>query len=116
MVVSIGDGCDSAGLNLRCNGHDERPFDMGSLGSRRDLALAKRYAEDLEAAGVKARTEFPYTRYGHVARIICNLAEDLDAGLIVMGSRGKSDLAAILVGSVTHKVLHLTDRPVLVAR
>jgi nucleotide-binding universal stress UspA family protein len=33
-----------------------------------------------------------------------------------MGSRGKSDLAAILVGSVTHKVLHLTDRPVLVAR
>jgi nucleotide-binding universal stress UspA family protein len=80
------------------------------------IRLANRYAENLNAAGVKARTEFRHISYGHAARVICDLAEDLDAGLIVMGSRGKSDLAAILVGSVTHKVLHLTDRPVLVAR
>jgi nucleotide-binding universal stress UspA family protein len=80
------------------------------------IRLAKRYAENLNAAGVKARTEFRHIRYGHAAPVICDLAEDLDAGLIVMGSRGKSDLAAILVGSVTHKVLHLTDRPVLIAR
>jgi nucleotide-binding universal stress UspA family protein len=34
----------------------------------------------------------------------------------VMGSRGHSDLAALLVGSVAHKVLHLSACPVLIAR
>jgi nucleotide-binding universal stress UspA family protein len=80
------------------------------------ISLAKRYAEALEAAGVKARTEFRHVHSGHVARIICDTAGELDAGLIVMGSRGRSDLTAVLLGSVAHKVLHLSDRPVLIAR
>ncbi|HEV8650268.1 MAG TPA: universal stress protein [Actinomycetes bacterium] len=36
--------------------------------------------------------------------------------MIVMGSRGRTDLAALVLGSVAHKVLHLSDRPVLIAR
>jgi nucleotide-binding universal stress UspA family protein len=31
-----------------------------------------------------------------------------------MGSRGLSELASVLVGSTAHKVLHLSDRPVVV--
>jgi nucleotide-binding universal stress UspA family protein len=92
------------------------PPDVEYVLDEEAIRLAKRYAEDLEAAGVKARTEFRHIRYGHAARVICDIAEDIDAGLIMMGSRGKSDLTAILVGSVTHKVLHLSDRPVLIAR
>jgi nucleotide-binding universal stress UspA family protein len=80
------------------------------------IQLAKRYAEALGAAGVEARTEFRHIHSGHVARVICDTADELDAGLIVMGSRGRSDLTAVLLGSVAHKVLHLTDRPVLIAR
>lgn len=34
--------------------------------------------------------------------------------MVVMGSRGRSDLEGLLLGSVTHRVLAVTDAPVLV--
>jgi nucleotide-binding universal stress UspA family protein len=80
------------------------------------IELAKGYVADLEEAGIKARAELRSAQYGGIARIITNLAEDLDAGLIVMGSHGRGDLTAMLLGSVAHKVLHLSQRPVLIAR
>ncbi|HKQ00578.1 MAG TPA: universal stress protein [Actinomycetes bacterium] len=80
------------------------------------IELTKGYVADLEKAGVKARAELRSAQYGGVARILTNLAEDLDAGLIVMGSHGRGDLTALLLGSVAHKVLHLNNRPVLIAR
>ena len=43
-------------------------------------------------------------------------ADELDATAIVLGSRGRSTLAATLLGSVSTGVLHHTTRPVLVAR
>jgi nucleotide-binding universal stress UspA family protein len=51
-----------------------------------------------------------------VARVIVEAAREYQAGVIVMGSHGRGDLTALLLGSVAHKVLHLTDRPVLIAR
>jgi nucleotide-binding universal stress UspA family protein len=80
------------------------------------IELTKGYVADLEEAGIKARTELRSAQYGGIARIITNLAEDVDAGLIVMGSHGRGDLTALLLGSVAHKVLHLSKRPVLIAR
>lgn len=43
-------------------------------------------------------------------------AEELDAAAIVLGSRGRSTLAATVLGSVSTGVLHHTGRPVLVLR
>jgi nucleotide-binding universal stress UspA family protein len=43
-------------------------------------------------------------------------ADGLDAAALVLGSRGRSALAATLLGSVSTGVLHHTARPVLVAR
>jgi nucleotide-binding universal stress UspA family protein len=53
--------------------------------------------------------------YGSAARLILDAANEHGAGLIVI-PRGHSDLAALLVGSVAHKVLHLSECPVLIAR
>jgi nucleotide-binding universal stress UspA family protein len=83
---------------------------------REVIELAKGYVAELQEAGIKARTEPGSAQYSGIARILTNLAEDLDAGLIVMGSHGRGDLTALLLGSVAPKVLHLSQRPVLIAR
>ena len=80
------------------------------------IELTKGFVAELEEAGIKARAELRSAPYGGVARVLANLAEDLDAGLIVMGSHGRGDLVALLLGSVAHKVVHLSQRPVLIAR
>ena len=83
---------------------------------REVIELAEGHVAELEEAGIKARTELRSAQYGGIARSLTNLAEDLDAGLIVMGSHGRGDLTALLLGSVAHKVVHLSQRPVLIAR
>jgi nucleotide-binding universal stress UspA family protein len=47
---------------------------------------------------------------------IMGAAEQRNAGLIVMGTHGRSDFRRFLLGSVAEKILHETDRPVLTVR
>ena len=72
--------------------------------------------EVLTEAGVKAHGEVRNTIFGYAAREIVNDAIEVNADVIVMGSRGRGDLAGLLLGSTAHKVIHLSDRPVLVVR
>lgn len=72
--------------------------------------------QTLIQAGVDAQGEVREALHGHAAREIIEDAKKHDAGVIIMGSRGRSDLAGLLLGSTAHKVIHLTDRPVLVIR
>jgi nucleotide-binding universal stress UspA family protein len=67
-------------------------------------------------AGVDARGEVRGTVFGHAAREIVGDAKLHDVNVIVMGSRGRGDLAGLVLGSTAHKVIHLADRPVLVVR
>jgi nucleotide-binding universal stress UspA family protein len=46
-------------------------------------------------------------RMGSPADVILEEAERLGVDAIVMGSQGRSNLKGLLVGSVTHKVLHM---------
>ena len=72
--------------------------------------------EELTSAGVTAHGEVRDTTFGHAAREIMQDAKEHDVGVIVMGSRGRGDLTGLVLGSTAHKVIHLTDRPVLVVR
>jgi nucleotide-binding universal stress UspA family protein len=56
------------------------------------------------------------TEDGDPARRILQRAEAEGADLIVMGSRGFSDLKSLVVGSVSHKVSHLALCPVMSVR
>ena len=73
-------------------------------------------ARSLKDVGVSARAEARAAIAGKAAQEIMDVATIEDAGLIVMGSRGMSDWEGILVGSVAHKVLHLSSVPVLIVR
>ena len=72
--------------------------------------------EELTKAGIKAHAVVRDTAFGYAAREIVSDAAGLGADVIVMGSRGRGDLAGLVLGSTAHKVIHLADRPVLVVR
>ena len=72
--------------------------------------------DKLTAAGVKAHGDVGTTLFGYAARNIVDDAKEHDVDVIVMGSRGRGDLAGLILGSTAHKVIHLADRPVLIVR
>jgi nucleotide-binding universal stress UspA family protein len=71
---------------------------------------------EMSQAGIKAHGEVRNTLFGHPGREIVDEAKALDVGIIVLGSRGRGDMAGLVLGSTAHKVIHLADRPVLVVR
>jgi nucleotide-binding universal stress UspA family protein len=72
--------------------------------------------EALTKAGIKAHGVVRDALYGQAAREIVTEAAEIGADVIVMGSRGRGDLAGLVLGSTAHKVIHLADRQVLVVR
>ena len=80
-------------------------------GSDVDSAVAA-----LTQAGINAHGVVRDTAFGRAAREIITEAKERGADVIVMGSRGRGDLAGLVLGSTAHKVIHLADRPVLIVR
>ena len=70
-------------------------------------------ADELMLRGVKAEV---VVRAGEPADEILAAARALNAALIVIGSRGRSTLGGLLLGSVSQEVTARADGPVLVAR
>ena len=92
---------------------------MGDVPSESEQEARRAVTEGVDAlrqAGVDAEGEIRPTTFGHAAREILADAKEHDADVIIMGSRGRSDFAGAILGSTAHKVIHLTDRPVLVIR
>ena len=67
-----------------------------------------------EAGGEVARTHLRMDERKDEA--IVHLAEDIDAGLIVIGSRGYGGMRRALMGNVADSVVHHAHCPVLVVR
>jgi nucleotide-binding universal stress UspA family protein len=58
----------------------------------------------------------PHIGSGNPAREILRLAEEVNADLVVVGSKGLSGLRGFLLGSVARNVARRCERPVLIAR
>jgi nucleotide-binding universal stress UspA family protein len=95
------------------------PTKMGpaELEGREDARqLVERYAKQLADAGVSTTVDVSQALSGRVGRVLVNAASEFQAGLIVTGCRGRSDLTSLLLGSVAHDVLQHSHCPVLIAR
>jgi nucleotide-binding universal stress UspA family protein len=79
-------------------------------------AVVKRAVDEIKKAGGAADGDVIRTAHGKVAEALVDGARDRKADAIVLGSRGLSDLAGLVLGSVAHKVIHLSDKTVVVAR
>ncbi len=75
--------------------------------------LASVAAEDLVIAGLHASAD---TRIGDPAEEIVAAAREMDADLIVLGTRGRGTVARVLLGSVARAVLLSAPCSVLVVR
>lgn len=81
-------------------------------------AEARRFLDDRAQAvrssgGTVAQT---YAGTGRADEEIVELAEEIDAGLVVVGSRGLGGVRRALVGSVSHSVVRHAHCPVLIVR
>lgn len=67
-------------------------------------------------AGVEAHGVVRRVAPGDTPAQIVKVAEEADAGLIVMGTRGMTELKSMLLGGVANKVVHHAHCPVLLVR
>jgi nucleotide-binding universal stress UspA family protein len=70
--------------------------------------------DELSAAGLGAELIVEQVAYGGPAKIITEVAQKVDADLIVVGKRGRSPISELLAGSVPSRLLEIAQRPILV--
>jgi nucleotide-binding universal stress UspA family protein len=77
-------------------------------------AVVDEIVADFTSAGISAKREIREADLGFTARVILNVADEHDARMIVLGSSGRTDMPHLPFGSVSHRLLHLARRPVLI--
>ena len=75
-------------------------------------SMVDRIAADARAGGVNARAQT--TRGSDPAEAIVKVGRELKADVIVVGRRGRSDLARAMLGDMTARVIGASSSPVLV--
>ena len=83
------------------------------LGESEIDAKIKRQTAALKENGVPATLHMTAAASTHVAEQISEVADGIGADLIVVGTRGHSALVGAVIGSVTQRLLHLAQCPVL---
>ncbi|MBV8220869.1 MAG: universal stress protein [Solirubrobacterales bacterium] len=73
----------------------------------------RRQVAELSSSGTRATLEMTRSRVGGAAHAIADVAAQEHSDLIVVGTRGRTALAGLLLGGVTQRLLHIAPCPVL---
>ena len=69
--------------------------------------------QELAQDGIETELEVAKVTSLGTAHVIAEIAQNAGADLIVAGTRGHGPVAGLLLGSVTHRLLHIAHCPVL---
>jgi nucleotide-binding universal stress UspA family protein len=103
----------------------EMPVDTSALAVLTVTEARKRLTEHVDAAFAKFRGErdasgikrvITHVRYDAIAEEMAQLAADLEADLIVVGTHGRRGLTRLLLGSSAEATVRLAPCPVMVVR
>lgn len=76
-------------------------------------AKIERQVAELSGNGIAATLQLTRARVGGAAHALADAARESGAEVIVVGTRGHTALAGLLLGSVTQRLLHIAPCPVL---
>ncbi len=98
----------SGGVTMFISGDEVKKYHQDE--GNKELASAR---ELLDRAGVRHAV---HIIVGEPAQVIAQYAKDQGVDQIIMGAHGRGAVASLVIGSVTQKVLHLAEVPVLVVK
>ncbi len=88
---------------------------LDSLKTRVKERLLRFYRQELDEANGPVVRVTPRVEEGPANVVILDIAEQMDADLIIMGTRNHSSpLGQLLLGSTANKIIHQSERPVMV--
>ena len=103
LVVAFAYGPPSRISGEEYGAHSKALQELGSKCAQEAVARAKEAGAEVETVLLPGRP----------AEALNELAEQRDALMIVVGTYGETPLRSAILGSTPHKLLHLTERPVL---
>jgi nucleotide-binding universal stress UspA family protein len=108
IALRVAAGAFSGGMTVANeNDLDAREEQAAGAAAQDGAARARERGWDAEPRLARAETT--------VWRAIVDVADELDANLIVCGTRGLGGIKSLVLGSVSHAVLQHAHRPVLIA-
>jgi nucleotide-binding universal stress UspA family protein len=116
-AIEVAKKFDSSIFVLHVSEHDKGRAASYSMETPAEATMLVADAvEAAKKAGIQASGEVRDAGAQHAAKFIVDAAIEKGVDLIVMGSRGLSDVQGVFLGSVTHKVLQTAEIPVLIDR
>lgn len=95
------------------------PIDMTSLRDAEQAHVWSRLADTIDQTGSPGTARVAVTRIdleGYPPDLLVDHVNDVGASLLVIGTRGRGEFASFILGSTSHRALHLSPCDVLVVK